>query len=654
MNRTILTIAVVAAVLTGFDSAPTRAAQVSTAVTLSPTKDNTLYEDSSGSRSNGAGDHFFAGRTGEPFDSVRRAAIAFDFGSIPPRARVARVALTLNMSRTQAGPEDVELRKLLADWGEGGSDAPAEEGEGTAADPGDATWLHTFFDTSTWAKPGGDFSDTVSAVVTVGGIGSYAWSSERMVADVQGWVDDPASNFGWLLKGNESQGRTAKRFDSKENASDSSRPTLTVEYVAADAVVGTPVPEATAVPAVAITPTTQPTVAPAAEAGTLVKSSSILAPSKDNTLYEDSTGSRSNGTGQHLFVGRTGQGQGSIRRAVIAFDIAGNVPPETTITGVTLTLNKSRGSTDMHTVSLHALLADWGEGASDAASGEGSGTAAAPGDSTWLHRFFDTAEWAAAGADFAEAPSASTPVADNGKYVWVSDQMAADVQKWLDDPAGNFGWVLVGDEGQPRTVKRFDSKENPDATSRPTLTIEFSAPPTGATTPTSTPTPTAQPTATPTSVPTATPRSEPTATPKPRPTATRIPTATPTSTPVPTASPTVTPPPTATVTPPPTGTLTPAPAATATSLPSPAASPLPTATAMAPAAAAATPASAAALATPPPAPAPSGGFCSVSQGQPISGGLANVLLLFAPVGMVAGYRRLRQRPARDSRSTADL
>jgi hypothetical protein len=37
-----------------------------------------------------------------------------------------------------------------------------------------------------------------------------------MVADVQQWLDQPASNFGWIIIGNESQSGTSKRFNSRE------------------------------------------------------------------------------------------------------------------------------------------------------------------------------------------------------------------------------------------------------------------------------------------------------------------------------------------------------------------------------------------------------------------------------------------------------
>ena len=46
-----------------------------------------------------------------------------------------------------------------------------------------------------------------------------------------------------------------------------------------------------------------------------------IEPVKDNTLYESSTGSLSNGAGQHFFVGLTRLNLA--RRGLLAFDIAG-------------------------------------------------------------------------------------------------------------------------------------------------------------------------------------------------------------------------------------------------------------------------------------------------------------------------------------------
>ena len=150
------------------------------------------------------------------------------------------------MSRTNPDTaRTVELHKLLADWGEGTSIAPDPEGEGAPATTNDATWRHRFFDTIFWTTEGGDFSATVSASQSVGPVGQYMWSSAQMVADVQSWLDNPASNFGWLVLGDESTTQTAKRFDTRESASP---PVLTIQYTPGPRVVPTPRPRPTPAP----------------------------------------------------------------------------------------------------------------------------------------------------------------------------------------------------------------------------------------------------------------------------------------------------------------------------------------------------------------------------------------------------------------------
>lgn len=201
----------------------------------------------------------------------------------------------------------------------------------------------------------------------------------------------------------------------------------------------------------------------------------VLTTSKDNTLYEDSTGSRSNGAGEHVFAGKVGFG--TIRRALVAFDVAGNIPSGSTITGVTLTLSMSMTNVSVQSVSLHRVQADWGEGMSDAPSGEGGGADSTPGDATWIHRFYDTDLWTNPGGDFDALPSASTDVDAVDRYSWSSAAMVAEVQSWLDDPASNYGWILIGDEGEffP-TAKRFDSKESLEPGTEPALTVCFTPP----------------------------------------------------------------------------------------------------------------------------------------------------------------------------------
>src|SRR5438876_3329879 len=191
-----------------------------TIINIHPIKDNMLYEfdPAEGDRSNALGNHFFAGETA--MGELRRGVLAFDIaGSIPPGSTILGVTLSLNTSRTASDtPRNVELHKLLADWGEGTSVAPGEEGDGAPATTNDATWRHRFFDTVFWTTEGGDFSATVSATQSVGAIGMYMWSSPQMVADVQSWLDNPTINFGWLVRGDEVGSATAKRFDTRESA----------------------------------------------------------------------------------------------------------------------------------------------------------------------------------------------------------------------------------------------------------------------------------------------------------------------------------------------------------------------------------------------------------------------------------------------------
>jgi len=54
-----------------------------------------------------------------------------------------------------------------------------------------------------------------------------------MVADVQGWLDSPATNHGWLVRGNEGTASTARRFASRQNGFDGFWPRLTVTYTPA-------------------------------------------------------------------------------------------------------------------------------------------------------------------------------------------------------------------------------------------------------------------------------------------------------------------------------------------------------------------------------------------------------------------------------------
>lgn len=200
--------------------------------TLAAAKDNTLYQPASGgtTNSNGSGEHLFAGRTDDGY--VRRSVVAFALtNAIPAGSTITSVTLTVYMSRTKDMADNVTLHRMLSSWGEGTSNATQEEGRGAQAAPGDATWYHRFYPTSSWTTVGGDARSITSAVTSVNREGFYSWSSTGLVADVQLWLANPGTNFGWLIKGDETTAKTAKRFDSRENGTIGQRPVLRIGFI---------------------------------------------------------------------------------------------------------------------------------------------------------------------------------------------------------------------------------------------------------------------------------------------------------------------------------------------------------------------------------------------------------------------------------------
>jgi hypothetical protein len=216
-------------------------------VLLGTSKDNTLIQASNPNAqlSNGLGD-IFTGRTnqdgqGPATISIRRGLAHFDIaGSIPAGSQITGVTLTMRDVMGLNGDPTVELHRLLADWGEGTSFQAG--GMGSAATQNDATWLYRFYNAAspgtspTWNTPGGDFSPTVSAASIIsddlGGGQSFSWTGAGLIADVQFFLDNPGSNFGWILLGDESRGQSAKRLNSGESTTPPNvPPVLSISYI---------------------------------------------------------------------------------------------------------------------------------------------------------------------------------------------------------------------------------------------------------------------------------------------------------------------------------------------------------------------------------------------------------------------------------------
>ena len=207
-----------------------------------------------------------------------------------------------------------------------------------------------------------------------------------------------------------------------------------------------------------------------------------IAPSEDNTIYEGTDpGSgelfedNSCGAGLEVFSGVTVDG--FARRALLGFDIASAVPAGSTIDRVILTMTVNRSGDNQDAVmALHPVLLGWGEGTVDcgAIRGGGQGAPAGTGDATWQDAEFGITAWSSPGGDYGALSAGAIVGSGNGALgVWDSaanPNMLADVQGWLSNPAANFGWILVGDEGRSATTRRFWSREG---NAPPSLTIEF-------------------------------------------------------------------------------------------------------------------------------------------------------------------------------------
>ena len=175
-------------------------------------------------------------------------------------------------------------------------------------------------------------------------------------------------------------------------------------------------------------------------------------------------------SGFHLFAGKMAIGE--LRRGVLAFDIAGNIPVGSTITGVTFSMNMSRTPINVaYPVELQSCLPT---GVKELRR-HPERKAMEPGHPQRCNMaapFLRHDFWAAEGGDFSATVSASQSVGVVGPYTWSSQQMVADVQDWLDNPAGNFGWLVLGLEKPTMTVKRFDTRESANP---PVLTIEYAS-----------------------------------------------------------------------------------------------------------------------------------------------------------------------------------
>lgn len=213
-------------------------------ITLGADRDTSIFQNSV-NNAGGGGPGLFAGTNGS--NSPRRALIAFDLSSIPAGSAITDVQLTLTLGQVAGmGPDTatIGLFDLTRNWGEGTANSGASgiggSGNGAAAGTGDATWNAAMFPGTLWTTAGGDHAATASASLFLGTRTletPFTWlSTPQLVADAQGWLDNPATNFGWeLINAVESSASSVFGFYSSEQhtfpgGSVSQEPVLQVTY----------------------------------------------------------------------------------------------------------------------------------------------------------------------------------------------------------------------------------------------------------------------------------------------------------------------------------------------------------------------------------------------------------------------------------------
>ena len=214
---------------------------------------------------------------------------------------------------------------------------------------------------------------------------------------------------------------------------------------------------------------------------TAASSTISISAGQDSTIYSENINYGAGG--QTRFVsGRaydpTNTSLGGIRRALIEFDISGNLIANSTVTSAALTLEcTNSAASGPETFNLQRLTTAWVEGSTNIGL-PGIGGTAAPGDVTWNEASSGATNWTSNGGDFSGSVSSSTSVDATGSYTWAtSASMVSDIQTWLNTPANNHGWILrTNESGGQRSVKWFASRTNGTFSERPSLTMTFRRP----------------------------------------------------------------------------------------------------------------------------------------------------------------------------------
>lgn len=151
-----------------------------------------------------------------------RVLVRFDLGGFPAGLQVETAFVRWEVTREPVVPPVARfgLHRVLVGWEEGRGTGGLPGGEAALA--GESTWGSKAYGTLNWSEPGMglgvDYQAIPDATEEVSGQGMYEFEvGAQGVATIQGWIEDPSRNHGWLLRTeDESVARSARRWGSRE------------------------------------------------------------------------------------------------------------------------------------------------------------------------------------------------------------------------------------------------------------------------------------------------------------------------------------------------------------------------------------------------------------------------------------------------------
>jgi hypothetical protein len=358
--------------------------------------------------------------------------VRFDLqGKLPDGAILTNASLTFHTTKIRNDqPVRVNLHRMNLSWNEGIGGKGATTGAGDQALAGESSWKSRIAPNVPWSAPGAsaptDFSPELSATSTAGDIGAFTFqSTPQLLTDIQGWLQNPASNFGWIAFCEpDGPNGSAKRIGTREDVE--TAPSLLLEYE---------IPKP------------------------VLPLSVDLTPSADTYLFEQKP-ENNFGASTTLRVGTTAQSKRA--RPLIQFRLEGILPSNAVITNATLAVTVTKAPTTggkPSALELHTQRFPWIEGAQ-------ADLTAATGEPSWNQRATGSLDWtspgAAAGEDFEAIPVASTPVSNPGPYTFLSNTaLIQQLQEWVRSPLSNYGWLLLSDsESSTQTARELASRES--------------------------------------------------------------------------------------------------------------------------------------------------------------------------------------------------